>query len=431
MAIYTPRYFSGPSGLSYACALLLVGSILISPFLLSLSMWGLVAAALWQARNEVKDRNPQAPGGGWWGAWGYSFRRFFEQPRFWLMAFLLIVPATSYFWSDNTGFWASQTRVRLPFFVLPWAFANLPLLEKRQYQLVLYWLVVLMFLLCIGVGVNFALQYQSIIDDLNHGRPVPVPRNHIRFSLLLATAIVSGGWLWQQRFVYRYAWERHLLAGMLVVLFLFIHLLTVRSAIGALYAGLFFSVVYIVIRTRSWKLGLIASALLLTMPMVAYVTMPSVQQRIRYMIYDYQKYKSNIGGDYSDAQRWVSLNIGMLLFRESPVLGVGAGDLRMEVQSMANDRFPNYSIDPKLPHNQYIYIAAGTGLLGLALSLLALLAPFLLRAARRFYLFLTFQVMVFVSFLVEYTLETAIGVAFYLFFTLWFAQLGKVSESAS
>jgi hypothetical protein len=34
--------------------------------------------------------------------------------------------------------------------------------------------------------------------------------------------------------------------------------------------------------------------------------------------------------------------------------------------------------------------------------------------------------MMFVSFLVEYTLETAIGVAFYLFFTLWFMQLGQV-----
>jgi hypothetical protein len=34
--------------------------------------------------------------------------------------------------------------------------------------------------------------------------------------------------------------------------------------------------------------------------------------------------------------------------------------------------------------------------------------------------------LLFVSFLVEYTLETAIGVAFYLFFTLWLLQMGEV-----
>jgi hypothetical protein len=50
------------------------------------------------------------------------------------------------------------------------------------------------------------------------------------------------------------------------------------------------------------------------------------------------------------------------------------------------------------------------------------MAPFLRTVTRRFYLFLTFQVIILVSFLVEYTIETAIGVAFYLFYTLWLSE---------
>jgi hypothetical protein len=38
--------------------------------------------------------------------------------------------------------------------------------------------------------------------------------------------------------------------------------------------------------------------------------------------------------------------------------------------------------------------------------------------------------MALVSFLVEYTIETAIGVAWYLFFTLWFLRL-RGAESAT
>jgi O-antigen ligase len=173
------------------------------------------------------------------------------------------------------------------------------------------------------------------------------------------------------------------------------------------------------------RLSILALVVVLAAPVIAYQTMPSLQQRIGYMRYDWEKYRQNQGGTYSDAQRWVSLEIGVRLWMRDPLLGIGAGDLPIEVQMMANDHYPSYSLDPRLPHNQFIYILCGTGLLGLCLSLIALFAPLTVRAARRFYLFAVFQIMMFVSFLVEYTLETAIGVAFYLFFTLWFMQLGQ------
>jgi len=414
-----------PAGLMLACAYLLVLSMMLSPFLLSISMWGLVAAALWQAVETYRVQHPGAANA-MLGGLLYAFRNFFRKPVLVAMSLLLLAPALSYFWSYNTSFWASQTRVRIPFFVLPWAFASLPLLSLRQYKSVLYVLVWYMVVLCIGVGINFLLNYDTIIDALNHGRPVPAPRNHIRFNLLLATTILVGGWLWQQRFVWRYAWERRALGVAVLFLFAFIHILSVRSGLAALYTALLFTVGFVIVRTGRWQLGIAALLLMAAVPFIAYKTMPSLQQRIAYMVYDWEKYRQNVGGEYSDSQRWVSLEIGIRLWKEHPGLGIGAGDLPMEVQRIANDHYPNYSIEPRLPHNQFLYILTGTGLFGLSLSLIAWLAPFTLRYARRFYLFLAFQVMIFVSFLVEYTLETAIGVAFYLFFTLWFVELGKI-----
>jgi len=419
--------FRTPAGLSFAAANLLICSMLTSPFLLSLSMWIFVGAALWESTLRAQAEHA---GKGAYFLRGLvdAFVRFIRQPIYVALSLLVLVPAASYFWSENIPFWAGQVRVRIPFFVIPFAFANLSLPTFRQHQSVLYMLVWVMAILCVGVGINFVMNYDTIIADLIHGRPVPVPRNHIRFNLLLATAILAGGWLWYMKFVWRYAWERKLLFVAVLLLFFTIHLLTVRSGLTALYMALFYTLVYVIVRTGNWKLGLAGLGLMILVPIVAVSTMPSLQQRIGYMRYDWEKYRNNEGGSYSDAQRWVSLEIGLRLWKTNPWLGIGVGDLPIEVQQTANDFYPNYSIEPRLPHNQFIYILTGTGLLGLLLSLTAFLSPFTLRAARRCYLFMAFQIMIFVSFLVEYTLETAIGTAFYLFFTLWFMRLGQVSE---
>jgi O-antigen ligase len=338
---------------------------------------------------------------------------------------LFWVPALSWFWTEYTPGWRNFTRIRLGFLLMPLAFANLPPLPPRQYKSLLYALIWTMFLLCIGVGVNFFLHYEAIIDDLNHGRPVPVPRNHIRFSLLLALSIFSGAWLWWRRFYWRFAWERKVLLGVLLALFAFMHLLSVRSGLVALYAGLFFSIFWVIFHTGRWKMGLAALAFVCLCPVVAWKTMPSLQQRIAYMRYDWERYKNREGGTYSDADRWISLEIGWTLFRDRPWTGVGAGDMQVEVQNIANNHFPQYSLDPKMPHNQYIWLLAAFGLPGLLASMAGLLAPLFVRNWRRFYLFAVFQVMVFLSFMVEYTLETAIGVAYYLFFTLWLGRMGE------
>ncbi len=419
-----PHRRFGPADLMFYCAVLLVLSMMFAPFVLSISMWGLVAAAAWQALETA--RTTTAGKNSFIQALILSFRRFGQQPVLLLLSMLLLVPAVSFFWSEDVGFWAVRTRVRIPFFVLPWAFANLPTLSLRRYQLVLYMLVWMLVITCMGVAINFAQNSAFILEGLQHGRPIPVPRNHIRFNLLLATGILSGGWLWTLHFRWRYPWERQALAVAVVFLFAFLHFLSVRSGIAALYAALFFTVIRFLVRTRRWRLGLSALALLALLPWLAYLAIPSLQQRISYMIYDWEQYQKNAGDNYSDSERWISLSAGKTLWSENPLLGVGAGDLPTEVQRVVNQQFPAYTVEPKLPHNQFIYILAGTGLLGLLLSLVAFIAPLTERKSRQFYLFSAFQIMIFISFLVEYTIETAIGVAFYLFYLLWFREMGKV-----
>lgn len=410
-------------------AALLVVSMPLSPFLLSISMWGLVFVAFWRLAADKR----QATGGNiqWakgrvvWDLLVESFRHFFRQPVYAVLVLLLLVPAFSGLWSADQVYWLERTRVRLPFLVLPWAFANLPALTQRQYQLVLYLLVWTMVILCAGVGINFLLHKPEIMHAMYQGRPIPVPRHHIRFSLMLATAVIAGGWLWHKRFFWRYAWEHSALGVATVFMFAFLHFLSVRSGLMALYVALFFTLGYFVWRTRRWRLALGMLALLAVLPWVAINTLPSLKQKMEYMVYDWGRYLENEGETYSDAERWISLKTGWQIWRENPWLGAGAGDLPAETDRIVKKNYPAYEPTPKLPHNQFLYILAGTGLFGLALSLFAFLFPVFAGQHRFHYLFAVFQILVFTSFLVEYTIETSMGVAWYLFYTLWFMQLKK------
>ena len=385
-------------------------------------MWGLVFAAWWHTSQTLRSQGRSIsflPGRSWWEILRLSFGRLFQRRELGIFLLLILVPAISFFWSDDKAYWLRLVQTRLPFLVLPWAFANLPPLSERQWKTVLYLLVWFMTGVCIVVGINFMLHFDAIIEGLGRGNPVPVPCQHVRFSLILATAIIAGAWLWLQGYWMKRPWERHALAAAVVFLFIFLHVLSVRGGLFSLYAALLFSLVRYVWLSKKWLAGLAALGLLMGGLWVASETVPSLKMRIAYMKYDWERFNTQDEGHlYSDAMRWVSLHSGYKLWQENPLLGTGAGDLLSETKRMTADLFPAYAEEPRLPHNEFIFIMASTGLMGLALSLIALFWP--VYAGRKNGLFLAFQIMAFASFIIECTIENAIGVAWFMFYSLWF-----------
>lgn len=402
------------------CASLMVVSMIYSPFMISISIWGFVGCAIVYQRSV-------APEGTSFGQTLWRMTRHYIQGRAYLLfSLLFLLPALSGLWSTDVIYWAERTRVRLPFLVLPWAFVNLPPLQRAHYRLVLYVLIGVLVITCIGVGINFLLHFSEVIDGLQNGKSVPVPRdNHIRFSLMVALGAFAGGKLFLEGFVLRYHWERWALGVGVLFLFAFLHVLSVRSGLVAMYVGLVFTIGRFLWRTRQWGIGLVGLFILMLVPIVAFKTLPSLQERISYMLWDWQQYNTNLGVNYSDAARFVSLETGVLAWRAHPWLGTGAGDLRTEIATLTALYFPAYRSEPKLPHNQWIYFLAATGLIGLLVSALALYYPLWEDRYRRYYLFAVLQVIIAISFLVEYTIETSIGVLFCLFYTLWFMKMAE------
>ena len=128
-------------------------------------------------------------------------------------------------------------------------------------------------------------------------------------------------------------------------------------------------------------------------------------------------YGEGQGSDYGDSGRITSLKAGADLFKTSPIIGVGAGNLRSDVAIEFESNYPKYE-RPLMPHNQFVFVLAGSGILGVVLFLGALLIPLFYRQSYRNDFYLGFYILFLVSFMVEHTLETALGVGIFSSFLL-------------
>ncbi len=319
-------------------------------------------------------------------------------------------------YSSDLEYLQERLRIKLPFLLLPLAFAGLPSFTKKQYHSIFYFLLVLMTLSGIGVLINYFMHSAEILDGIKQGRAMDTPINHIRFSLLAALGILAGFQLWSDDFVLKYKWERWLILLMTGFLFVFIHFLSVRSGLLALYAAIFVLIVRNILLERRYILGIFGLLGILLLPVLAFFFVPAFQAQVYLTRHDYRQYQEGKIGDYSFTQRMISYEMALKATSSNPIIGVGTGDLPTELHTAYQKHYPE--IPTKLPHNQFLFFYVGTGILGLLVFLFCFLLPLFYRSNFRDGLFLVFHVVVLCSFMVEATIETAIGTAFYLFFVL-------------
>ncbi len=150
---------------------------------------------------------------------------------------------------------------------------------------------------------------------------------------------------------------------------------------------------------------------------MAYFTVPSFKLKIDYAVWDYKQFVQGMGSHYPDSERLVSMQVGLQIGNEHPLFGVGAGDLDQSVKSVYQSQYAG-KYNFRMPHNQLLTVYAGTGALGLAVFLWAFFFPVFYKKNYRNPLFLSFHAIVFMSFLMESTIENNFGVSLYLFFLL-------------
>ncbi len=390
----------------------LVSMLVSAEFVLSVAMIALVLLALFQ----LKIDGPKVSLG-LRDTLKNDFSKYWKYKAWLAVSVPFLIVLISALWSSDWHYTLERLRIKLPFLVLPFAFAVMPALRKREILTILYFLLVTMSIISFYVLINFAMNYEAVMGELGRGGHLPTPSNHIRFSLTLAIAIIGGLALWMENFHFRHAFERYFIAGLTLFLFIFIHILSVRSGILALYLALAVLAMYFVLVKKKYLQGLAGLLCLMALPIMAYFTVPSFKLKIDYAVWDYKQFVQGIGSHYPDSERLVSMQVGLQIGNEHPLFGVGAGDLDQAAKSVYQSQYAG-KYNFRMPHNQLLTVYAGTGALGLAVFLWAFFFPVFYKKNYRNPLFLSFHAIVFMSFLMESTIENNFGVSLYLFFLL-------------
>ncbi|MCB0641079.1 MAG: O-antigen ligase family protein [Phaeodactylibacter sp.] len=390
----------------------IVAMLFSAEFLLSQAMILLVALAVFQLKIDG-----QRVRFGIRDSIRANFRRCYSNKAVLAVTIPFLLVLVTALWSGDLDYTMERLRIKAPFLILPFAFMSIPRFKRRELLFVLYFLVLVMFVASIYVGLNYLANFEAINDMIGRGKPIPTPSNHIRFSLVLGTSILAGGALFHENFYLRYSWERYLIGGITLFLFAFIHVLSVRSGLVVLYISMLCLGSWYVYHTRRYALGAGLVMAMVLLPIIAYQTIPSFQTKLRYAQWDLRQYMQGTGKDYSDSERITSVEVGLKIGNQHPFIGVGAGDLKSEVRRLYAGEYGDIAA-PKMPHNQFVSIYAGTGLSGLLIFLIGFFYPLYYQKNYKNILFVAFHIIIFFSFMMENTIENNFGVSFYLLFLL-------------
>ncbi|MBX2928330.1 MAG: O-antigen ligase family protein [Saprospiraceae bacterium] len=349
-----------------------------------------------------------------------NFRHFLQHRALIALTCIFLVYAVSGLWSENTGWYIDRLRMKLPFLLLPFTLPAIPRMDKVVYQRLLAVFFVWISLAALYSLSLYALDYDAITTGYREGRVLPTPVQHIRFSLMAALCVAIGGYLLRERFVWKYpGLERKLLIGLTFFLILYLHILAVRSGLLALYGILLYYAILLIVEHRKWWIALLLTASIVVAGVVAYRYVPSFQNRINYSLYSLRMFEQQEQiRDLSDARRIGSLQAAAALMREHPFTGVGIGDIRDATDAYLQQHYPEIAGFQLMPHNQFLLVGAATGLLGMLVFMAAMIWPLLYRRAWRDPLFAAFHLLILSSCMVEHTLETQLGTAFYMLFVL-------------
>jgi len=322
--------------------------------------------------------------------------------------------------SSNWEEYVFQLKSKLPFILLPLAFLLVPGVPKRYYHGLLYAFLISISCATIYSLSLYVLDYEAITKSYMQAHVLPTFINHIRFSLMVAFGSLTAFYLYYKRYYYFKSWECYLQLTLGLLLMVFLHVLAVRSGLLAFYLCIGYGLL-LLWKTQKKGVAILLLAMMVVAPIGAYWTVPSFKNKMGYVRYDVMRYFSNEDvSQLSDSRRIISWKVGVKAASETPLVGVGIGDIQSEMDAVYAKEYPSLAKENwLLPHNQFVYIYTGFGLLGLLLFTMIVFTPLIINWVY-FHdpLYTAFNIIILSSFMSESTLETQIGTAFYLIFTL-------------
>jgi O-antigen ligase len=379
----------------------LLAGLLFSRALISIGMMGLLVNAL--VHHEL----------------GKNIQRFWKNKALVAVSSIFLLYLLSAPVSENTVWLVDRLRMKLPLLLLPFAIVAIPRMDRKVYFPILYGFFYLILVLCLLSLSQFFLNFEAVTKQYETGKIMWTPVQHIRFSLMVAYCVAIGWHLYLEKYRMKFRWESGLLLGATAFMVIFLHLLAVRSGLLALYGVIFYFFVRYMVQKKKYRLGALLFVGLMAMSYLAFQYIPTLKIKINYTLYSVNLFLRNDNiRELSDSRRLASIQGGLELGKTHMWTGVGVGDIRDDTNEYLRQNYPDLVNLELMPHNQYIWVFAATGLLGMLWFMAATTWPLFYHGAQKNSLIVAFHIIIFSSFLVEHTIETQLGTAFYIVFLL-------------
>lgn len=333
--------------------------------------------------------------------------------RFWCFFVIYLLLFISGFWSSDTDQWLNLLKTNVPYLVVPFALSlNSDYLYFHR-RMILRHFIWAGLTLTIYLLTYLLLQPENILSSIRQGGSFPVPVHHVRTSLFLAIAALLGWNEWADQPVNSRDFGMY--SVIIIVLIMGLHILAVRTGLLLFYGG---TILLFLLDRRLWGRKIfIGISAMSGLAILSFLLIPTVGEKWNYLWEDIQNYGGTSWWYYSDAVRWRSNLMGWQIISTAPWWGVGMGDVlyEMELRFYESDqlRIRQY------PHNQWITVMTGCGLIGLLFLNLALGGLFMKIKKLHKPIFMVLFVVFIGSCLVENTLFTSLGcIAFTVLFGL-------------
>jgi O-antigen ligase len=346
-----------------------------------------------------------------------NFKYFLSSPQLWSVTIIFFVYLYSGLYSSDKSSWLEKVQIKLPFLFLPFAILTVKNITKDEFRRLLAFFVFVTFISCLYVLVRYYLQKDQVLYGA--GAVMSTPFSHVRFSLIISLACFICLYLYNERFVWFSKYDYIVIAITGVLLVLFLHILAVRSGLAAFYLSLLIIVARYIYLQEKWLIGISFLSGFILMPFLAYLFIPTFTEKIEYAKYSLDQYFNSNDLNNSDVARIYSVKKGWEVSKEHFWVGVGAGDLENAMHLKYKD-YPEVDGSRRKPHNQWIWIWASTGLIGVILCAFSFIYPLWRMRRSMNILFIAFITIIHTSFFTEATIEEQIGTALYLLFLLLF-----------
>ncbi len=348
-----------------------------------------------------------------------KMKQVLHHPWMWTFIAIALLPLMSDIILEGASFLKYRGVMKLllilfPFFIFSWR----P--NRKQIQIFNFVFIGLMLYSSIYSLTYYFSNYEQIIANYRVSKVMKVLAmgDHIRISWAVVIACLIAGCEYVKT---KISWLKFLLVIYIVGQVAYLHVLTSKMGLMILYiTALILIISAVTKKARRWTLLLLPMIVLL--PYLSFKFIPSFEQRVRYMKYDYEFYSEGkyING-LSDAVRYYSIIGGLELIKQEPFKGHGFSKLQGKIDNWYGTNLPEMGKESYfLPSSEILVYWASGGLLGLIVFLAHMLVPLFVSKLRRNIWFIAFFIPAMISFGIETHLEGVLPLWLYGWFCAWF-----------